>query len=169
MTQALSQQLSQHLAQKVLHFAPQVSRSSLSVMPETLKIAAINTLLNRVLAEQLQSDELDFLKHKWVGICVDDIGLRFEVGIAQQLQVRSFTQPDVTLSANVPELILVAAGIEDPDTLFFQRKLRIEGDTELGLQVKNLLLSIELDNLPKPAQIGIEQLAKMLHMLRPCE
>ena len=100
---------------------------------------------------------------------VDDIGLRFEVGVEQQLRVRAFTQPDVTLSANVPELILVAAGKEDPDTLFFQRKLRIEGDTELGLEVKNLLLSIELDSLPKPARIGIEQLAKVLQTLTASE
>jgi len=32
---------------------------------------------------------------------------------------------------------------EDPDTLFFNRKLVIEGDTELGLIVKNLLDSID--------------------------
>ncbi|MGI2107972.1 ubiquinone anaerobic biosynthesis accessory factor UbiT [Shewanella frigidimarina] len=165
MAQAFTQQLSAHL----LHFAPQVSRRSLNLMPEALKIIVINKLLNLVLAEQLKADELYFLKQKWVGICVDDIGLRFEVGVEQQLRVRAFTQPDVTLSANVPELILVAAGKEDPDTLFFQRKLRIEGDTELGLEVKNLLLSIELDNLPKPARIGIEQLAKVLHTLTASE
>lgn len=33
---------------------------------------------------------------------------------------------------------------EDPDTLFFHRRLVIEGDTELGLMVKNLLDRIEL-------------------------
>jgi len=32
---------------------------------------------------------------------------------------------------------------EDPDTLFFKRKLQIEGDTELGLITKNLLDSVE--------------------------
>jgi predicted lipid carrier protein YhbT len=165
MAQAFTQQLSQHLSQQLLHFAPQVSRRSLNVMPEKLKIIVIKKLLNLVLAEQLMSDELHFLQQKWVGICVDDIGLCFEVSVDTQLRVRSFTQPDVTFSANVPELVLVAAGKEDPDTLFFQRKLRIEGDTELGLEVKNMLLSIELENLPKPAQIGIEKCAKMLQIL----
>jgi predicted lipid carrier protein YhbT len=165
MAQAFTQPLSQHLSQQLLHFAPQVSRRSLNVMPEKLKIIVINKLLNLVLVEQLKSDELHFLQQKWVGICVDDIGLRFEVSVDTQLRVRSFTQPDVTFSANVPELVLVAAGKEDPDTLFFQRKLRIEGDTELGLEVKNMLLSIELENLPKPAQIGIEKFAKMLQIL----
>jgi predicted lipid carrier protein YhbT len=32
---------------------------------------------------------------------------------------------------------------EDPDTLFFQRRLVIEGDTELGLQVKNLMFATQ--------------------------
>ncbi|QDE32148.1 MULTISPECIES: ubiquinone anaerobic biosynthesis accessory factor UbiT [Shewanella] len=162
MAQAFTHQFSQHL----LHIAPKVGRRSLNLMPDKLKMIALNKLLNLVLTEQLKSDELHFLKQKWVGICIDDIGLHFEVGIEQELRVRGLTQPDVTLSANVPELILVAAGKEDPDTLFFQRKLRIEGDTELGLEVKNLLMSIELDNLPKPAQVGIEQMAKLLHALQ---
>ena len=33
---------------------------------------------------------------------------------------------------------------EDPDTLFFSRRLSIEGDTELGLVVKNALDALEL-------------------------
>jgi predicted lipid carrier protein YhbT len=33
---------------------------------------------------------------------------------------------------------MIAARKQDPDTLFFQRRLVIEGDTELGLYVKNL-------------------------------
>jgi predicted lipid carrier protein YhbT len=165
----MAQAFTQQLSQQMLHFAPQVSRRTLNLMPEKLKITVINKLLNLVLAEQLMSDELHFLQQKWVGICVDDIGLRFEVSVDTQLRVRTFTQPDVTFSANVPELIAVAAGKEDPDTLFFQRKLRIEGDTELGLEVKNMLLSIELENLPKPARISIEKLAEMLQILRPNE
>ena len=37
---------------------------------------------------------------------------------------------------------------EDPDTLFFNRRLKIEGDTELGLVVKNLLDSIDWSTVP---------------------
>ena len=59
------------------------------------------------------------------------------------------TDAQVTFSANSAELVLVAAK-EDPDTLFFQRKLSIQGDTELGLVVKNLLLSIEFASMPIP-------------------
>ena len=36
---------------------------------------------------------------------------------------------------------------EDPDTLFFNRRLSIEGDTELGLMVKNTLDALDPDIL----------------------
>jgi hypothetical protein len=40
---------------------------------------------------------------------------------------------------------LLATRREDPDTLFFNRRLCIEGDTETGLHVKNLLDALEYD------------------------
>jgi predicted lipid carrier protein YhbT len=40
--------------------------------------------------------------------------------------------------------VLLALRKEDPDTLFFDRQLVIEGDTELGLIVKNALDRVEL-------------------------
>ncbi|MGO2436765.1 MAG: ubiquinone anaerobic biosynthesis accessory factor UbiT, partial [Serratia proteamaculans] len=51
---------------------------------------------------------------------------------------------------------------QDPDTLFFQRRLQIEGDTELGLYVKNLMDAIELEAMPAPLRIGLLQLAEFV-------
>ncbi|MDF0749749.1 SCP2 sterol-binding domain-containing protein [Marinobacter sp. 71-i] len=39
---------------------------------------------------------------------------------------------------------------QDPDQLFFQRRLVIEGNTELGLGLKNLLDSLEWSLMPIP-------------------
>jgi predicted lipid carrier protein YhbT len=39
----------------------------------------------------------------------------------------------------------LASRREDPDTLFFHRRLCIEGETETGLHVKNLLDALEYD------------------------
>ena len=36
----------------------------------------------------------------------------------------------------------------DPDTLFFQRKLLVTGNTELGLQVKNFLDELDTSAFP---------------------
>ncbi|MDU3716824.1 MAG: SCP2 domain-containing protein, partial [Klebsiella michiganensis] len=41
----------------------------------------------------------------------------------------------------------------------FQRRLVIEGDTELGLYVKNLMDAIELEQMPKALRIMLLQLA----------
>lgn len=72
----------------------------------------------------------------------------------------------MTFSANSAELVLVAAAKEDPDTLFFQRKLSIQGDTELGLEVKNLLLSIEFASMPAPIRLSVEKLAAVIERLQ---
>lgn len=161
MAQAFQHRISEH----ILHFAPRVSRRSIALVPVSMKMALIAQILNLVLAEQVRSGELAFLNDKSVGICVDDIDLQFQVGMDHKLWVQPMIQPNVIFSANVPELLLVAAGKEDPDTLFFQRKLRIEGDTELGLEVKNILLSIELDSLPAPVSIAVNKLAQLLQTL----
>lgn len=47
-------------------------------------------------------------------------------------------------AAEASAYLQMLARQEDPDTLFFHRRLVIEGDTELGLMVKNLLDRIEL-------------------------
>ncbi|MGV2863071.1 ubiquinone anaerobic biosynthesis accessory factor UbiT [Achromobacter sp. ESBL13] len=53
---------------------------------------------------------------------------------------------DLELGAALADFISMARGDTDADTLFFQRRLRISGDTELGLIVKNWL-----DAAPRPA------------------
>ena len=52
---------------------------------------------------------------------------------------------DVTFSATAADFARLALRLEDPDTLFFNRRLLIEGDTDLGLNVKNMLDAVELD------------------------
>ena len=51
--------------------------------------------------------------------------------------------PDLSISGSVHAFLLLATRREDTDTLFFQRRLRTEGDTELGLAVKNFLDGLE--------------------------
>ena len=51
----------------------------------------------------------------------------------------AFGKPDVTIRASLRDYLALALRREDPDTLFFSRRLVIEGDTELGLEIKNAL------------------------------
>jgi len=93
---------------------------------------------------QLQAD-FSFLEDRSVRICVNDLGasatLRYANGHFRPAGTR--TEADVCFRADAADFLKLLRRTEDPDTLFFQRKLRIEGDTELGLNLKNLLDSIE--------------------------
>ena len=64
---------------------------------------------------------------------------------------RSPQAPDLTISASANDFMLLAQRKQDPDTLFFSRRLSMQGDTELGLVVKNALDALELPVLD-PAQ-----------------
>jgi predicted lipid carrier protein YhbT len=50
---------------------------------------------------------------------------------------------DLTISASVHDLMALALRQEDSDSLFFDRRLVLEGDTELGLLVKNTFDSVD--------------------------
>ena len=69
------------------------------------------------------------------------------------------SEADVWFRGNANDLLLVAARKADPDMLFFQRRLVIEGDTELGLEVKNVMDAIEPEAMPTALRTAIEQMA----------
>jgi predicted lipid carrier protein YhbT len=69
---------------------------------------------------------------------VEDCGLTLTFTCEQGKfkAVNNISKPDVCLKANTIDFVKLASGLEDADTLFFRRKLKIEGDTELGIAVK---------------------------------
>lgn len=74
-------------------------------------------------------------------------------GVSGRIQILTNSHNvDVCISGNAKEFILLASRREDPDTLFFQRRLNIEGDIELSLAVKNLIDGLEPLALPKSLQ-----------------
>lgn len=52
---------------------------------------------------------------------------------------------DVRISGRSLDFLHLATRSEDPDTLFFNRRLAIEGDTHTGLHIKNVLDALEYD------------------------
>lgn len=75
-------------------------------------------------------------------ITIEDLGLQLKF-ICQQgvfkphMSAQANAHPaDVRLSALAVDFFQMASGMEDADTLFFKRRLKIEGDTELGVAVK---------------------------------
>ena len=114
-----------------------------------------------VFKEALEDGDFDFLENKWLKVTVSDLNLSWHISFQEGKLVVAEPrgQHDVHFSGNLNDLVLIAGRKEDPDTLFFQRRLQIEGDTELGLEVKNLMDSVDLEQLPKAMQVALNQLA----------
>ena len=71
---------------------------------------------------------------------ITDLGLCVRFGYtAQGFRPLLGEKEELELGATLADFIALLRGTADADTLFFQRKLGIRGDTELGLIVKNWL------------------------------
>ncbi|RLA46720.1 MAG: SCP2 domain-containing protein [Gammaproteobacteria bacterium] len=122
----------------------------LRLVPKPLQLFAAQNIANQFLRGQIEEGELDFLEGLIIRIRVRDLG--YDWGISKLGQQLIFVQgsddAEGSISGDSHEFLLLAGRREDADTLFFQRRLVIEGNTELGLQVKNLIDSIDLDEFP---------------------
>jgi len=133
---------------------PRLLTAPIRLLPAEVHSTALATALNRLLAAQIRAGELDFLRDRVLAIRVDDIDVQVSITLCagRFRGVPDSRAPNLVIAGNVYELMLLASGREDPDTLFFQRRLRLEGDTEVGLYVKNFLDALELEpeRLPLP-------------------
>jgi len=115
--------------------------------------------LNLALTKHLASDVAQMLIGKKLRLCVTDTQwvFDFEWLNGRFSASKNKAAADLTISASANDFVLLARRQEDPDTLFFSRRLSMEGDTELGLLVKNTIDAIEMPVLDltqfKPAQV----------------
>ena len=68
---------------------------------------------------------------------------------------------DASIAGGFKEFLLLAARREDADTLFFARRLRMSGNTELGLYLKNFLDAFEPPRTWQPLFQGPGRLADL--------
>lgn len=148
------------LRSRLVHLGPSLMSVPVKLAPFALKRQVLEQLLGWQFQQALEDGELAFLEGRWLSIDVRDIGLKWYTSVENdRLIVSDAAEADVSFSADASDLLLIAARKQDPDTLFFQRRLTIEGDTELGLYVKNLMDAIELEQMPKALRVGLLQLA----------
>lgn len=128
---------------------PVVFKKALSLLPAYPGSVLFASALNLVLAKHLPADTLDMLDGRALRIEVRDAGLAFDFvcRAGQFSAVRPQGEVALTIGASTHDFLLLAQRKEDPDTLFFSRRLTMEGDTELGLIVKN---SIDATDLTMP-------------------
>jgi predicted lipid carrier protein YhbT len=140
-----------------------VLHQRLTPLLQRLPITPLNHVfalsLSRVLSEPIREGQLDFLNKRCCAIVFTDLALTLKMGLQQQRFYCPPQTPDVTISADCATFLQMAAKQVDPDTLFFQRRLLITGDTELGLYIKNFLDRFEFTTQQRWMESAIQQVA----------
>lgn len=118
-------------------------------VPFVVQRLTLQQTLNRCLAEPLRDGGFELLRGRWLCLRIPDLGLQWFLTLDRNgLRIAERAEAQVTIRGNWREFLLLASRQEDPDTLFFRRRLVIEGDTELGLGLKNLIDSLDPEILP---------------------
>lgn len=124
----------------------------LALIPTRLNSAILAQFLNRLFAPELADGELDFLDGRQMLITVADARLSYRITLESGLLAGSGDgrPEDLSIEGNIYDFLLLATRREDTDTLFFNRRLKLGGDTELGLYVKNFLDGMEIEQRMGP-------------------
>lgn len=146
----LSQQFKSLLEHGVKHALQPFSKLPTKVQEHILTLA-----MNKLFRVELAEQELAFLVDQWLKINVIDANYQCYITVIGQDEKHTFRVSlgieqdyDVSFQSDCTSLLALFSQSIDPDTLFFQRKLLITGDTELGLEIKNFLDDLERGNLP---------------------
>ncbi len=110
----------------------------LPVWPPSMVMAqALNRLWWPLVDEATQAE----LSGRVVELVVDDLGITCRLqAVPRGLSPASAGQPvALRLKATAQVYWRLLQGQDDPDTLFFDRRMVMEGDTEYGLLLKNTL------------------------------
>ncbi|MDD5175898.1 MAG: SCP2 sterol-binding domain-containing protein [Sterolibacterium sp.] len=136
-------------------------------LPQLPPTLALITALNLALGRLLPREPLEPLLGKRLAIRVSDAGLTLRFAYGERGFRPSFgsVAADLTITARTRDFLALLAREEDADTLFFNRRLQMQGETELGLLVKNTLDAIELPHVTlnslAPAQ-ALQHLRRIL-------
>ena len=155
-----------NVRRSALNLLPKILKPSLRLLPFQVQKSLLMPALQAVFKEAIEDGDFEFLTDKWLKISITDIDqhwwLSFQGDSLIMASPKQAPQEDVHFSATGDDLLLIAGRKQDPDTLFFQRRLHIEGDTELGLAVKNLIDAIDVEQLPSNIHKVIDILAEVV-------
>ena len=125
---------------------PRTVQKVVNRLPRYPASRAFTTLLNFTLRRKFPADVLEALEDHCFVIEAEDAGvqLMFTVRRKRFVPTNTLTEPTLHFRAGTWDYITLAAREADPDTLFFNRRLSIEGDTETALLVKNTMDTIDI-------------------------
>jgi len=133
---------------------PALARAAVRLLPAPAEAAALALAASRLLAAEDALADLDAVEGRVVALELTDAGRALAlVARGRWLWPADPARAEVRIRGPVDAFLALALRAEDPDTLFFQRRLVVEGDTEAGLYLKNRLdaLSWEPETLLRAA------------------
>jgi O2-independent ubiquinone biosynthesis accessory factor UbiT len=130
---------------KTLYKVPKPVGRMLAMLPARPGSVLFAHGLNGTLGGLLPEDLRRLLRNKRINISVIDACLSFQFiwNGKRFIGCDGEATPDLSIRASIYDFVQLARRQEDPDTLFFSRRLVMEGDTELALAVKNMLDAID--------------------------
>ena len=136
------------------------------LIPPAVSRRLLERAMSRVLAAPLAGGDLDFMAGRRLGIQVSDLALEWVIVSRDGRLVVCDEPAEASVRGTVTDLLLLASRLEDADTLFFQRRLVLTGDTELGLTVRNLLERLPWESVPLALRIGLNRSARLARTAR---
>jgi len=124
---------------------PDLLRPPLRLLPDALHARLAAVAANHLLRGQPVRARLAELEGRSLAIVFVDAPACVHLRVRRGRLAPGTAAPDVTVRGTLREFAALALRREDPDTLFFQRRLALEGDTEIGLHLKNLLDGMRYD------------------------
>jgi predicted lipid carrier protein YhbT len=123
-------------------------------LPDAVQRLAVEAGLNATLAGLIADGRLDFLEGRVLAVEAPAIRLRWPLSLlrGRLLVLPAAVSADAVIRGDPAVLLALARRRIDADTAFFQRRLVIEGDTDLGLAAKNALDAFDPHGWPPLVQ-----------------
>ena len=134
------------MTQDIARRLPAPLRAAASRLPRFPASLAFAAALNLTLRRKFPPDVLERLEGHTFVIVVDDAGIELLLHVRGRrfVPVAQAAEPLLRFRAVAWDYAALVAREADPDTLFFNRRLVVEGDTEVALLVKNTLDTIDI-------------------------
>ena len=130
-------------------------------LPLSWQARALEAAVGHLLAAPLREGQFEFMQGRRLGIEVSDLGLAWVLSLEGDRLMATYEPADATVRGTATDLMRLASRLEDADTLFFQRRLELTGDTELGLTARNLLDRLPWESVPLGLRVVLNRCARL--------
>lgn len=126
---------------------PKAVGDIISLLPAYPGSMLFVSALNVILTPRLPDEVREAILGKQLRLTIADAKIDFNFVWTKGGFVAGWgnVEPDMTISASAYDFYQLSRREEDPDTLFFSRRLVMAGDTELGLLLKNTIDALDLN------------------------